>query len=181
MAKARTKTRGANVPVPQSREEAAACVARIGALNRDIARIDLQLKDDTAALKAAAEGQSTTLKEQVTALTEGLKTWAEANREALTGGKVKTVDLGTGVIAWRFPPPKVKGVPRSKEALVELIAKIKGLGFRKFIRVAEEVNKEAMLADPERAAQIPGISIAADGEEFAVEPHETGLSEGGAP
>lgn len=173
MAKAKTKTRGANLPVPQSREEAAAAVARIGALNREVTRIELAMSDEVAAIKASGEEKSGALKEQVEAATEGLKIWAEANRAQITNGhKTKTVDLGTGSISWRTAPNKVKGVPRAKEALAAMIAQIKSLGLKQFVRTTEEINKEAMLADTVKAEKIPGIKIASDGESFEVEPFE---------
>ncbi|MFG1409485.1 host-nuclease inhibitor Gam family protein [Xanthobacter sp. VTT E-85241] len=180
-AKSKTRTRGANLPVPQSREDAAATVARIGALNRNIAREEAAMNDEIAAIKAAAEAKCGPLKDEVTAATEGLKMWAEANRAALTNQhKTKTVDLGTGTISWRTAPQKVKGVPRAKDAVAELIKKIKSLGLKQFIRTSEEINREAMLADPDKAGKVPGIRIASDGEEFSVEPFEVEIS-GGQP
>lgn len=175
--KAKTKTRGANLPVPQTREDAAAAVARIGALNREIGRIEADMNDALAAIKAGAEGRSVPLQEEVAAATEGLKIWAEANRAALTNQhKTKTVNLGTGTILWRTAPAKVKGVPRTKEGVTALLAKIKALGLRQFVRVKEELNREAMIADPEKAEKVPGIKVASEGEEFAVEPFEVEIS-----
>lgn len=181
MAKAsRAKTRGANMPVPQSREEAAQAVARFGALGREVARIEATMNDEIVAIKAAAEEQCSPLKDETAAIMEGLKIWAEANRAVLTNQhKTKTVDLGTGTLSWRSAPPKVKGVPRGKEAIVELIAKIKSLGLKQFIRTVEEVNREAMIADPAKAEKVPGIKIASEGEDFTVEPFEVEISGGG--
>jgi len=179
--KARTKTRGANLPVPQTREDAAAAVARHGALSRDVMRIEANLNDEIVALKARAEALSAPMQEQIAALTEGLRIWAEANRTILTNQhKTKTVDLGTGTLSWRSAPPKVKGIPRAKGAVAELIKKIKKLRLKQFVRTSEEVNREAMIADPEKAAKVPGISIASEGESFEVVPFEVALSEGGA-
>lgn len=178
--KSKTKTRGANLPVPQSREEAAAAVARIGVINREIARLEADMNDQITDIKERAEAACGPLKEGVAAATEALKIFAEANRSNLTNqNRTKTVDLGTGTVSWRASPPKVKGVPRAKEAVVELIKKIKGLGFTQFLRVTVEVNREAMLADPEKAEKVPGIKIASDGEEFTVEPFEVAISTDG--
>lgn len=177
MAKIKSKTRGANLPVPQSREDAAAVVARIGAINREIGRVEAAMNDELATIKANAEEACGPLKDELTSATEGLKIWAEANRADITHGhKTKTVDLGTGTISWRTSPPKVKGVPRAKEALAELITKMKSLGLKQFVRVTEEINREAMLADPDKAEKVPGIKIASEGEEFSVEPFEVEIS-----
>ncbi|MGD0640267.1 MAG: host-nuclease inhibitor Gam family protein [Roseiarcus sp.] len=170
--KAKTK---AGAPAPQSREEAASYVRRIGEANRAVARIEADMNDAIAALKDAAETAATPLGEEMRALTEGLRAWCEANRAALTdGGKRKSADLGTGKIEWRFAPPKatIKGVEAAIEA-------IKRLGLP-FLRVKEEIDKEAMLADPARARLVPGVSVGSAGEYFAVEPFEAELA-GGTP
>jgi phage host-nuclease inhibitor protein Gam len=49
---------------------------------------------------------------------------------------------------------------------------------RKFLRMKLEVNKEAMLADPDKAETIPGVTIARDVEVFYLEPKGAQLSEG---
>ncbi|PYE87527.1 host-nuclease inhibitor Gam family protein [Phyllobacterium leguminum] len=169
----KTKTLGVNLPVPQNREDAVQALRDIGEANRQIARIEADMNDQMARLKAEAEKQATPLKEKVAAQTEGLKVWAEANRDALTaGGRTKTADLGTGKVSWRLRPPSVRitGADRVIEA-------IKKLGFSAdFLRTKEEVNKEALLADPDRARMIAGVGIGTAGEDFIVEPFEADIS-----
>ncbi|MQT14412.1 host-nuclease inhibitor Gam family protein [Segnochrobactrum spirostomi] len=173
MAKAtRTRTAGANRPVPQTREEAATAVARIGELGRAVARIEADLNDELTRRKEAAETAASPLRDEVTALTEGLKIWAEANRSELTaGGKTKSADIGTGVISWRLRPPKV-----SVRAVDQVIELLRARGFRRFLRTKVEINKEALLAEPDVARTIAGISIGSKGEDFIVEPFEVELS-----
>lgn len=173
MAKAsRSKTRGANFRVPQTREDAATAVREIGEVNREIARIEADMNDELARIKEEFVARANPLRDQVEATTEGLKMWAEANRAVLTGGdKTKTVSLGTGEIKWRNRPPAVK--PRGK--LDELLDRLRTLGLGRFIRVSEAIDKEAMLREPEVARTVPGISIASAGEDFVVEPFETEL------
>lgn len=167
------KTRGANVPVPQTRDEAAAHIRSIGDLNREVARIELDLNDTIAGLKQAAEAKADPLKERVTALTEGLKAWAEANRAALTNNeRTKTADLGTGKISWRFRPARVS----LRGKVEEIVDRLKSLGLQRFIRVSEEVNKEALRADPDTARSVSGVSIGSEGEDFIVEPFEAEIS-----
>lgn len=172
---AKAKTKGANLPVPQSREDAAEALRRIGELNRDVARIELDLSDEVAALKQNAEDKAEPMRQQSAALTEGLKVWAEANREALTGGKTKTADLGTGKISWRFRPASVR-ISRA-DAVIETLKK---LGLGRFIRTKEEPNREAMLADPDTARAVAGVSIGSEGEDFIVEPFEAELAKSAA-
>lgn len=178
MSKARTKTRGANLPVPQSREEAAEAVKQIGIWQRQHARLQADLNDQVAELKKDAEDAAAPLVESIETHIEGLKLWAEANRLKLTdGGKVKFAELGTGKISWRFRPPSVRIY--KVESVIEAI---KRLGLAAFLRTKEEVNKEAMLADPEKARLVSGVTIGTEGEDFIVEPLEVELTapKGGA-
>lgn len=173
MAKARTKTRGANLPVPQSREEAAAAILRIGELGRELTRREARMNDDLARIKEAVEGASQPLREEREALTEGLKTWCEAHRSDLTGGhRVKFADLGTGKVLWRFRPARV-ALPKDQGAL---IAVLRRLGLDRFVRVKEEVSREAMLLEPDLARGVEGVRIGSEGEDFIVEPFEAELS-----
>lgn len=166
---AKSKTRAANLAVPQTREEAAKYVHDIGAAQRRIARIEADMNDAIASAKNQAENLATPLRTEVETLTQGLRIWADANRDALTdGNKRKYADLGTGKIEWRFSPPKV-----TIRGLEQVIERIKALRLgEKFLRVKEEINKEAMLAEPETAQSIVGVFIGSAGESFSVEPFE---------
>ena len=160
---------------PQSRDEAASFVREIGEANRAIARLQADMNDAIVRLKEDAEAAAAPLGVRVGELTEGLRAWCDANRFALTdGGKRKYADLGTGRVEWRRSPPKV-----TIKGAEEVLAAIKTLGLP-FVRIKEEIDKEAMLADREKARLIPGVKIGSDGETFAVEPFEAEIS-GGAP
>jgi phage host-nuclease inhibitor protein Gam len=168
----KTKTLGANMPVPQSQIDAAESLRVIGELQRQIARAEADMNDVIAVAKEQAEGLCAPLQAQIVERTQGLKVWAEANRAALTdGGKTKTADLGTGKVSWRLRPASVR-----LSKLDQVVEAIKKLGFGQFLRTKVEVNKEAMLADPEKARLINGVSIGSEGEDFIVEPFEAAIS-----
>jgi phage host-nuclease inhibitor protein Gam len=170
----KAKTRGANLPVPQSKEEAARAVTRIGELTRELARRQADMNDALARIKEQVEATAEPLRTELKVLTEGLKTWCEANRLMLTeDGKVKSADLGTGLVRWRLRPPKVS-LPRD---LAALVARLKQMGLTRFVRTIEEPSKEAMLAEPEVARTVTGVRIGSEGEDFVVEPFEAALSE----
>jgi len=172
MAKSKTKTPGANLPVPQSREEAVSTLTEIGTLYREFVRLEVAMNDELSAIKEAHERIAVPLQQQIGEKTEGLKIWAEANRAALTGGKdVKTVDMGTGKLMWRKRPPAVR-----LKKVEEILDRLKKLGLHRFIRTKEEVDKEAMQREPDVAREVPGVSIGSAGEEFIVEPYEAALS-----
>jgi phage host-nuclease inhibitor protein Gam len=172
--KTRAKTIATAVEVPQTREAVVAAIAKIGTLQRERSRIEAAMNDALAAVRQSHEERAQPLAEEVKALTEGVRVWCEANRHALTdGGRTKTAALASGEVRWRMTPGRV--VIRSAETVM---ATLRSLGLQRFIRVKEEPNKEAMLAEPAVAAAVAGVSIV-QGEEFEVLPFETALAEAG--
>ena len=148
----------------------------IGEINRRIARAQADMNDGIAKLKELAETTAAPLAARVAELTEGLRSWCDANRDALTDkGKRKYGDLGTGHVSWRISPPKV-----SIKGVDEVLMAIRTLGLTEFLRTKEEIDKEAMLADPDKARLVPGVKIGSAGESFTVEPFEAEIT-GGAP
>jgi len=105
--------------------------------------------------------------EKVSQLVEGLFAFAEAHRDELTDhGKRKTVEVPTGIFGWRMTPPAVK--LRDVESILE---SLKALKLERFIRTKEEVDKEAMLKEPEVAGTVKGVSIGQH-EDFVAKPSE---------
>ena len=166
--------KGANIPVPQDDSEARATIREIGEGNRAILRLEAELNDKVAALQQEYGEKVAPLREAVTIKTDGLKMFCEVNRDRLTGGgKVKFARFATGQISWRLRPAKV-----SIRGADDVLAAIKAVGLsERFIRIKEEVNKEAMLEDRPTAGAIKGVTIGSDGEDFIVEPFETELAE----
>lgn len=68
---------------------------------------------------------------------------------------------------WRQRPPSVS--VRGTDSVIEHLHK---LGFEEFIRTKEEVNKEAMLLNPERAKTVNGVTIKTGVEDFVITPFE---------
>jgi len=101
-----------------------------------------------------------------------LRIFAEAHRDELTNeGKKKTVDLGTGELGWRMRPPRV--LLRNIPGVIESLQMLK---LDRFLRTKLEVNKEAVLAEPEIAEQVKGITVKQD-EDFFVVPAEDELTD----
>jgi phage host-nuclease inhibitor protein Gam len=163
----KVKARGANLPVPQTRDEASEAIAEIGRIEREVQRIDADLKDRLAEVKAEFEALAQPLKERREALKEGLLVFCEGRRDELTqGGRTKTVVFAAGKVSWKLRPPSV-GPIRDAEGV---LAALRAAGLTRFIRVKEEVNKEAILDDPGSVAGIPGLKVGSGGEDFTVEP-----------
>jgi len=158
--------------IPQNREEVVNMIAQIGTHQRDRQRLRADMDDKIAAIREEYDKLLAPHSAAIEQLTEGVHTWCEANRDSLTqGNKVKFANLMTGEIKWRMRPPKV--AIKNNELVLEQ------LRLRKLveaIRTKEEINKEAILANPERYQEIKGIVIS-QGEDFVILPFETELEE----
>lgn len=169
---ARIKQEAAAYPVPQTREQVVASIAEIGRRQRERQRIQAAMNDEIAAVKQRYEEQGRPHAEAIQALSQGVHTWCEANKGDLTqGGKVKSANLSSGEVRWRLRPPSV--AVRSADTVIQLLRETK---LTRFIRVKEEINKEAILAEPEAVSHIKGIKIT-QAEDFVIVPFETELEE----
>lgn len=174
--KKKTKKTKALSRVPQSREDAVFAIGRIGTLRREIQKLRADADEAIRIAGEKFEQASADLATELAEHEQGVQTFCEARRLELTNeGKVKFHDFATGSVKWRLRPAGVS--LRAVETIIEACKKV---GFRKFIRVKLEVNKEAMLADPEKARLIVGVTIKSAGEEFVIEPAELESSLGKA-
>jgi phage host-nuclease inhibitor protein Gam len=168
---AKSKTRlkqPAMTAVPQSRDDCAVDINTIGRLSREITVKTAAMNDEIAAVTDRYTTEFTPLQEEVKSLTAGVQSWCEANRDDLTmGGKSKTGQFVTGTVQWRQKPPSV--AVRGVEAV---IAALKQFGLDKFVRVKEELNKEAILNEPAAVSGIAGLSIKSGVEDFVIQPFE---------
>ncbi|MDR1890124.1 MAG: host-nuclease inhibitor Gam family protein [Zoogloeaceae bacterium] len=170
--KTRTKTT-ATAWVPQSQAEVSGAVLEIGERQREIARLQADMNDELAKIKERWEALAQPHRLRIELLTAGAHIWCEANRLALTqNGKVKTAQLATGEVGWRTRPPSVRVT--GAEVVLETLRRLK---LDRFIRQKEEVNKDAILNEPEAVAHVPGISIQ-QAEDFFITPFEAELAEG---
>lgn len=168
----RIKTEAAMHPVPQTRDQVVEAIAKIGRRQRERDRIQAAMNDDLAEVRRRYEEEAKPHADVIQQLSDGVHLWCEANREELTrGGKTKTANLASGEIKWRMRPPKV-----SLRGMENILAACKKLGLSRFLRVKEEVNKDAMLAEPDLAKSITGVSISQK-EDFVIIPFETELEE----
>ncbi|ACL71515.1 Mu Gam family protein [Thioalkalivibrio sulfidiphilus HL-EbGr7] len=158
--------------VPGRREEVTEAIAEIGRLQRERSRIQAAMNDEIAAVKQRYEEQARPLAEDIQRLADGVHLWCEANRPELTQeGKRKTANLASGEVRWRMRPPSV-----SARGLDKIIQTLKDLRLTRFIRTKEELDKEAVLAEPDAVKHIKGISIK-QSEDFVIVPFETELEE----
>lgn len=168
----KVKTPTTVVFVPQSRDDAAKLIFTIGELQQQRQRLEAELNERLLRLKADYEQEAKSRANRIAALAEGLQVYAAAHRAELTqGGRSKTVKLATGELRWRMTPPRVL-----LKQVRAVLAALKAAGLARFIRVKEEVDKEAMLREPDAVAGLAGVAIDRR-EEFVVLPFSTKLEE----
>lgn len=170
MATHKLKKRALGTPVPQTREDCAQAVARIGVLQREFERARSEMNDGIAQLTLRYQPLLAELAQRIEAEQAAVQVWCEAHRAELLGpgdARGKTADLVTGTVAWRARPPSV--VVRAAEQVIERLLRA---GLERFVRTRQEVNKEAVLAEPDAVRGIAGITIASGVEDFIITPAE---------
>lgn len=169
MAKRATRVKSEVLEITlQTQDEVAIAIKQIGDLEREQVRLSTLQADEKAVIDEKYTAELTALKEQVKPLQKAVQAFCESRRLELTnGGKQKTAYFTTGEVQWRARPPSVK-----ISSVAKVIDAIKNTGFLQFLRVKEEINKEALLADPKTARSISGISIRENEEEFVIKPND---------
>lgn len=159
----------------RDRSECDDAIAEVGRLRRELLRLDTVMGDKLAAAKTEFARAAQPLKARCRAVEEQIERYCDADRRnMLVDGKTKTVRFNNGEVAWRAKPPKVniRNVEKAIAWVIEAGAK-----FRRFLRVSHDLDKEAMLKEPELAGEIPGVKVKSDGETFEIKPFETKLAE----
>jgi len=153
---------------PQSKDEVAYKIKELGEAQRQLERERLALNDEIQCAAARHQPAMEALERDIAELQAGIQAWCEAHRDELTrGGRVKTANLITGEVQWRQRPPSVR--VRAQEMVVETLMK---LGLERFLRTKVEINKEAILAEPEAVSGIAGLTVQTGVEDFVIIPFE---------
>ena len=151
-----------------SREETELLIKELGDKQRELQRVVTQQNDEIATVTEHYAGKIQGLKEEVENRITAIQAWCENNRDDLThGGKQKTGYFNTGEVQWRQNQPSVRVLKAD-----QVIENLKLLGLTQFIRTKEEINKDAILLEPETAQTVAGITIKSGVEEFVIKPFE---------
>ena len=157
--------------VPQNRDECAMLINVLGRLMREIAVCEARMNDELAAITDRyAEGiDERRLKLQ--GVQEAIHIFCEAHRDELTdGGKTKSGGFVTGTVMWRQRSPSV--MVTGADSVIETLQR---LGLSQFLRMKQEINKEAILNEPEAVKGVAGIAIKSGEEDFVISPFELDL------
>ncbi len=171
----KTRSRTEAAPsITQTREEVIANIKRIGDLQRERERVQTSMNDAVAQLQERAAEEIAPFDTEIEELQASILMYCTTNRDVLTdGGKVKFADLITGKVLWRNNPPKVQ--IRGNDAVLALLEQDEK--YERFVRTKREVNKEAVLNEPDFFAgnPVPGLSIVQGKEFFVIEPYNQEL------
>ena len=160
MAKTITRIKKTNTIVPDSIAQADELLGKLSSLQDSINEIEARLRREVAELKAKAKKDLEVLEGKRGVAINALFTFAHPRKAELTK-KQRTVNLPCGVFGWRMTPPRVELECGIKDA----IAVLKQTGNREFIRIKEEIDREALL---EKKPVIEGISYEQNDEFFVV-------------
>lgn len=167
---AKNKIKADAIEVPTDKEEANSYLLRVGSLQNELQRIEADMNDRIAKIKAQFEEKAIVVNEEIQIKFQGLHAFAEANKPDLLIGKSKTAKLPSGEMSWRTSTPSV-----SIRKQDDVIKDLKAAGMKEFIRTKEEVNKDVILSSDEnkqRAGAIKGITIKQT-ETFSIKPFST--------
>ncbi len=164
-----TRVKSATLEIrAQSREETEVLIKELGDAQRELQRVTTQQNDEIGAITERYAQPLQELREAVESRQKAIQAWCESHRDELTkNGKQKTGYFNTGEVQWRQNPPSVRVTKAD-----QVIENLKLLGLTQFIRTKEEINKDAILLEPETAQTVAGIAIKSGVEEFVVKPFE---------
>ncbi|HEY8992245.1 MAG TPA: host-nuclease inhibitor Gam family protein [Candidatus Microsaccharimonas sp.] len=156
------------VSIYETKAEAELALVKIAELQRNRIEIMTVAERQISTIKEDARKATLPIENEIGELVKNLTYYAQYNRAVLTDdNKTKTVKFVHGTLQWRMTPAAVaiKGVEDVKKRL-------KQLGLTRFIRIKEEIDKEAMGRERPVAEAVAGVSFS-QREEFVITPGDT--------
>ena len=160
MAKAVTRVKKTQTSVPKTLFQADALLAKLGQTQDTINAVQKALAEKISALKAEVEKELQPLIQKRANDINALFAFANPRKTELTR-KARSTVLGNGSFGWRWTTPRVEVAGSD----AEMIAWLKASGNEGYVRVIEEIDRQALLAD---RLVIAGVSYVQDDEFFVV-------------
>lgn len=160
MEKAVTRIKKTRTSVPSNLRQANVLLGELGQTQDAMSEIEKGLAAKIAELKAKAARKLEPLALKRSNQINALFTFANPRKNELTR-EVRSVMLDCGVFGWRWTTPRVE----TDHSDAETIAWLKETGNGAFVRVIEEVDRQALLAE---RPVILGIRYVQDDEFFVV-------------
>lgn len=164
----------------ENNDKVAEAVKRVGDLQRE--RNELKAKTDEQITKLQAElsEKLAPIDAEIELITKSLHAYCEERKEVFFV-KTKSLELPTGILAYRQSPPSVKGNVTEKKikeilernSLTKAVESFEKRISKVFLRMKLSLDKEAVLKQPEKAKKLTGIKIESGIENFYIKPYET--------
>lgn len=149
--------------MPKSIKEVVQLLGRLGLLLRRVERHELTLNDRIQRLKETHSERIGPISEEIDEIVSRIQFYADTNRSELTeDDKFKSVKFGDYVVRWRLTPKSV-----TIRGADKVLQSFRDMGLERFIRNKPEINKTALLQEPDVATSIDGVSIT-QREEFVI-------------
>ena len=164
----------------KNQQELETAVADIGRLQSKRLRLETEAKDKIATVQEKLRDQTALLDPQIEALSQAVKKFADKHQAKLFPEDSRTAKLTTGELRRR----KIKRSVRTRQSpkLIETILVNNGLSKlvgdareklrRAFLRIKLELDKEAILADPEAGTAATGVELEEARERFYICPSD---------
>jgi phage host-nuclease inhibitor protein Gam len=159
-------------------DDCEAMIARLGVLDRDLARIATAKAEAIAKAAGKAETEATPLQGERAEIEKAVSLYCAANRARLLAAGGKTATFKSGEVAWR----KGRDTVEIDETLTDkILAKLKDLGLKHMIKFSEAIVKSAILRQPDKVKGIRGIKIIDGAEEITIKPVSAELADVAGP
>lgn len=167
-----TRVATPTIAAPQTAAECDALILRLGVAQRRRQAIETEMNEHLAQVRERYERDARTWADEIKVLAERIQAYCEAHRAELTAdGKRKTFRFGSGEVQWRMRPPSV-----SVRAVDTVLDALRFFKLDRFIRTRHDLDKEAVLKEPEAVAHVQGLTIS-QREDFVVKPWDTDLEQ----
>ena len=147
--------------IPASIAEASRFLVAMGEKQREINRINADLKEKVVELEADAKKKLEPLTISRDSLFIALFAFASPRKDELTV-VTRSTKTSTGIFGWRWTTPFVRIEEGANE--VQIIELLKSMGLGEYVRVIEEIDREALLREK---PFVPGVSYLRRDEFFA--------------
>lgn len=164
----------------ENNEAATEAVKRIGDLQRERTEIKSDYDARIAELQNELAEKLSPIDSEIKKITLSLQAYCDKRKDIFFVNK-KSLELPTGILSYRKSPPSVATSSTKKlldsilekNNLLEQKNKFQAKLDKVFLRMKVELDKEAILKNPEKAFEKTGIKVSDNEEYFYITPNET--------
>ncbi len=141
---------------PRTRTQVENLVAEMASAKNNERLIAASMDAEILAIREKYQPNLESLTSRMDALSAAVQVWAEAHPEEF--GRLKSIEFPAGVIGFRTGSPKLKTLPKwTFDRVLDALRRTDA--WRGYIRVKEEVDKEALLGAKLPSAELRGMGL----------------------